>query len=111
MSNQPTLSFNAQILLDFLKQGPKADWECMNELFPKPKYPSPYDFEGAKAVHQHSVNIYGNSHLYDAYGLIEQTEFPCYDRQTSEAYQELKAAGLAKESNNGYNCYTFSLLK
>jgi hypothetical protein len=99
------LSNNAQKLLTFLKKSGAA-WHqnCIKALFPEPKYES--NPEAQTAYWQWEVNLYGNE-LIRPVGQENIKFIPVdnYSQKTSEAYQELKKAGLADEKNNGYNEY------
>jgi len=109
------LSENAQKLYAaLLKTNGAHESNLRDILFPPPKYVSG---ELNNEYWQWDVNIYGhprnvvrnnNSATWDTFKPnIEK----CYASQLSEAYQELRKAGLADESNNGYNSYWFYPVK
>lgn len=102
------LSDNAQKLLTFLKDsGPKWEQDCIKALFPEPKYIKD-NAEAQTAYWQWDCNLYGNNYTRPVLGKhILFTATQNYSSVICAAYQELKKAGLAGESNNGYNEYVF----
>lgn len=101
------LSNNAQKLLAYLKATNGA-WKgnCMDHLFDKPVYASNADVQ--RIYWQWEANAYGgesNMPVASESVLFKQNIERNYSRLTSDAYQELKAAKLADERNNGYNEY------
>lgn len=102
-----SLTANAQKLLSFLKSTNGA-WlgNCMDHLFDKPKYASNPDAQ--QVYWQWEANAYGGGQtrpVGQESVMFTQKIERNYSRLTSDAYQELKAAHLADESNNGYNEY------
>lgn len=100
------LSAAAQKLLAYLIQTDGA-WKanCMDAIFNKPSYLT--NNEAAQTAYwQWEANAYGYNVERPVCGKsVEFVSKHNYSWATSEAYQELRAAGLAGEKNNGYNEY------
>ena len=101
------LSENATKLLAFLQKNGGA-WKdnCIDHVFNKPVYASNPDAQ--RNYWQWEADAYGGNQSRPVAGesvifspLISRT----FSTLTSDAYQELKTAGLANERNNGYNEY------
>lgn len=118
MRNQvQNLSENSRKLYDILLQT-GGGWEqsLMEIMFPKPVYAK--NPEARRAVWQYEANAFGHptpervvvmpEESSDGKGVFEvfQPQVPVsYFNQVSQAYQELRKAGLAGERNSGYNDY------
>ena len=107
----PTLSPIAQQLYSHLQTtGGAWLYKCVNSLFPPPIYPAKDDNENrAKkqaAYWQWEANLDGYP-VERPVGeiLVKFTATDNYSKKVSAAYQELRKAGLADESNNGFNEY------
>lgn len=113
------LSENAAKLLSALRQRPLHEQDAIKVLFPEPKYigtlDPDFDTETKESVQkaywQWDVNLYGQNHSRPVNG----THFyfiatANYSDVTYAAYKELKEAGYAYSSNNGYNTYTYRLI-
>jgi hypothetical protein len=104
------LSESAQKLYSYLLQtGGAHEEKCMAALFPKPEYPDAGGTaEQYLAYWQWDANLYGNDQQRPVCGINTHIKASAdYASVISKAYQELKKAGLADETNNGYNCYWF----
>lgn len=104
-----TLSTTATKLLAYL-QATGGAWEnnCMDHVFEKPEYASNPDAQ--RAYWQWQANAYGcvdNMPVGPDSISFGRTIDRKYSLQLSDAYQELKAAGLADERNSGFNDYFF----
>lgn len=104
-----SLSDLATKLLTYLQQTGGA-WEgnCMDHLFDKPQYASNPDAQ--RRYWQWEADAYGGEHnkpVGSESVLFKQNIERNYSRLTSDAYQELRKAGLANERNSGYNDYWF----
>lgn len=118
MKTLTNLSENAQKLYAFLKEnGAKAEDYCIYALFPKPDF-NLKDKEKLRQYWKWDANLYGVGGVVSRSmgdGTFEDFTHPneyadTYGAQTSKAYQELRKAGLAGESNGGFNNYTFYLI-
>ena len=102
------LSKLAEDLLKYLVETDGA-WEnyCVQALFPRGNYVSNGD---NSAYWQWEANAYGVSinRLGKEYNPTVEVS---YNALTSQAYGELRAAGLADEKNSGYNDYFFYATK
>lgn len=109
-------SETAKRLLDILKNSSEWHQHCTDKLFPAPKYSK----ENRSEYWQHEANIYGNpqnrvillaeeNNGVAVFGDFKPNISRPYSSQTSDAYLELKRAGLANERNNGYNEYVYFL--
>lgn len=111
-----TLSDNATKLLNYLKSGSMWDSKAIDVLFPPVPYVGTldpnYSEEDKKAIQtahwQRDVNLYGNANERPVLGVsirFEPTDN--YANKTMEAVKELKAAGLMKSVNDGFNNYAY----
>lgn len=77
-------------------------------LFDMPKY---IDGQPNHEYWQWDANVYGIERTVknegEKWNTYTQNIKVTYDKQLSDAYQELRRAGLATEKNNGYNSYWF----
>lgn len=108
------ISDTAKKLLEFLqKTGGAWKGNCMDYVFSKPRYESIPNAQ--RAYWQWETNAYGGNQIMpvgDESVTFTQSIEKTYSSQISDAYQELKKAGLADETNNGYNEYfIFPLIK
>lgn len=113
MNSAQQLSPTAQKLYAILLNT-GGDWEhkLTEILFDKPQYVSGTP---NNEYWQWDANMYGHERTVKNDGDNWNTFRPNIDRsyadQTSDAYQQLRKAGLAGEKNNGYNDYVFYPLK
>lgn len=114
MQTTTNLSETAQKLLaELIKTGGAWEQSLMDAVFLKPTYPTDKnDREGRIKYWTWQANAYGNAITMSVGADHNDTMiFPgceykdSYAHQLSNAYQELKKAGLADERNNGFNEY------
>ena len=97
------LSVNAQKLYSFLKEtGGAWEYKCIEAIYPKPDYLS-----NPAAHWQWEANCDGQTYTRPVKGIHQEN----YSKEISQAYQELRKAGLADERNSGYNDYFFYPIK
>lgn len=111
MTTTKTLSADAIKLAEFLKKGSTWMQNCISAFVEKPTYSR--DPEAQAAYWQYEANMYGVEQRERPVGETRITFQPTenYMDRVSKAYQELRKAGLAGESNNGFNEYMIFLKK
>lgn len=121
MATTSLLSANAQKLYEALKtNGSMGEDKAIEILFPKPLYVGTmdpnYSTEEKEKIQreywQHDINFYGIANSRPVNGVsVDFVPTANYSDITSEAWRELKKAGLGYAKNIGYNVYVYLIKK
>jgi hypothetical protein len=112
MKNTASLSANAKKLYQHLCEcGHLHEMTAASLLFNQPEF---IRGQTENKYWQWTVNssFFERSYcINEVFVDFKKTIEKSFRSQTSDAYLELKDAGLAEESNNGYNSYTYYVIR